>query len=329
MGNFCENQCKSVVNSIRNPQSAIRNRMKYHVFFRTRRGGGGISYEVSKAEFIAVFEDYGIEILEEKPGRRRLLAKLAIPEEKIVELAENIGYTEAILRFREEPYSGEKLRSFKTSGRWCVGWMRRGNRKIEQKEVYVQDDEKRINCSPHERGFRIVKEGKLISAKGHKFHRGVSPLDAKFIYNISKINPGSNVLDPFAGFAGLILEARRRKIPIVASDIDLILSPGLSQATGGKCLICDARSLPFRTGYFDTVITEPPFHKKYFDAVIESMAELCRVIKPDGQLTLLVTDVMLPKIIEQLNSLGVKVESKYMLRRGGGMICYVLKAKLN
>lgn len=303
-------------------------RMKYNVFFRTSRGGSGIRYEVSKAEFIAVFEDYGLEITEEKPGRRRLLARLAIPEEKIAELAENLGYTEAILRFREEPYSGEKLESFSTSGRWRLGWLRRGNLKVEQKEIYVQDDEKRINRSPHERSFLIKKAGKLISAKGHKFHRGVSPLDARFIYNISKIDAESKVFDPFAGFAGLVLEARRRKISIVASDVDPILSPGLSRATGGKCLICDARALPFRPGYFDAVITEPPFQKKYFDDVIESMTELRRVVKSDGQLILLIVDAMLEKIVERLNELGAKVKSKYMLRRGSGMICYVLKVRL-
>ena len=118
--------------------------MKYQVFFRTRKGGGGINYEVSKAEFMAVFEDYGFEILEEKPSHCRLGTTLAIPEEKIVELAENLGYTEAILKVRDETYSGEKLESFKTSGRWWLGWMRRDNRKIEQKEVYVQNNENRI-----------------------------------------------------------------------------------------------------------------------------------------------------------------------------------------
>lgn len=306
--------------------------MKYHIFFRTRRGGSGISYEVAKAEFLAIFDDYVLEFLEEKPGRRRVLVKLAISEEKIIELAENLGYTEAILRFREESYSGEKLVSFRGSGRWYVGWMRRGDQKIEQKEVYVQNDKKRLEHSPHERNFCIKKDGKLISAKGHKFHRGVSPLDAKFIYNISNLflplNPSSEVLDPFAGFAGLVLEARRREISIIASDIDPILSPGLSEATGGKCLICDARYLPFRDHHFDAIITEPPFHEKYFDAVIESMAELCRVLKPKGQLILLITDVMLPKIVEQLNSLDVTIGSKYMIRRGGGMICYVVKGKM-
>lgn len=301
--------------------------IKYRVFFRTSRGGSGILYEVSKAEFIAVFADYGLEILSEKPGRRRLLAKLAIPEEQIVELAKNLGYTEALLRFREEPYLGEKLEHFHTSGRWRVGWLRRGELKVEQKEIYVQNNEKRIKCSPHKRSFLIRKEGELLEAKGHKFHRGVSPLDAKFIYNIAKINAESKVLDPFAGFAGLVLEARRRDISIIASDIDPILSPGLSQATNGKCLICDACNLPFRPGYFDAVVTEPPFKKKQFDAVIESMAELCRVVKPDGQLILLITDAMLDKVVKRLDELEFAVVSKYMLRRGSGMICQVLKAR--
>jgi len=299
--------------------------MKYNVFFRTSRGGSGIPYEVSKAEFIAVFEDYNVRILEEKPGRRRLLANLSISEEKIIELAKNLGYTEAILTFQEEPYLGEKLQSFNTSGRWRVGWMRRDVLKIEQKELYVQNNKKRISRSPHERDFLIKKDGELIQAKGHKFHRGLSPLDAKFIYNISKISPGAKVLDPFAGFAGLILEARRRMLKSIASDIDAILYPGLSEATDGKCVICDARNLPFQTAYFDAIVTEPPFHSKYFDSVVESIAELYRVVKPDGKLTFLITDAMLPKIAEQFQNCGMIIEAKYMLRRGGGMNCYVVK----
>lgn len=302
-------------------------RMKYNIFFRTSRGGSGILYEVSKAEFVAVFEEYGLEILSEKPSRRRLLARLNIPEKKIVELAENLGYTEAILRFREEPYLGEELQSF-SSGRWRVGWLRRGEQKVEQREVYVQNEKKRLNRSPHERSFLIRKDGEFIKAKGHKFHRGVSPLDAKFIYNISKVDVNSKVLDPFAGFAGLVLEARRRNIEIFASDVDPILYPGLAEATAGKCLISDARRLPFISDFLDAVITEPPFQKKYLDAVIESLSEFCRIVKNNGKLVLLITDAMFDKTVHRLSELGVTVDSKYMIRRGGGMICYVVKANL-
>jgi len=298
--------------------------MKYQIVFRTSRGGAGIDHDVAKAEFITVFGRCGLEILEDMYGRHRMLVFLNLSSERIASLGSNLGYTQAIVHLHEEPYFGEEL-STKSKGRWYVGWARRGDLKTLYTEIYVQDEEDRLRCSPDKRGFLIEKEGQLLEAKGHKFHRGLSPLDAKFMFNISQLEIGDLILDPFAGFGGIVLEGRRRGFPIVASDIDAILRPGLAEASSGKCAICDANYLPFPANSFDVIITEPSFRRIHRERTLTALVELRRVLKPYGRMTLLISEDMCDSVMEILTRLGGALRSKYMLRRHGGLRCYVLR----
>ena len=303
-------------------------KMKYQIVFRTSRGGLGINHETAKAEFLAVFSRYGLEILEDLHGRRRMVVHISLPPEHIVLLGPNLGYTQAIIHLHEEPYLGEELSPTK-KGRWYVGWARRGDLKVLFTETYVQDEEARLSNSPDQRGFLIEKAGQIFQAKGHKFHRGLSPLDAKFMFNISQLdlhNVSSNViLDPFAGFGGIVLEGRRRRFSIVASDIDETLRPGLAEASGGKCVICDANHLPFPTASFDAIVTEPSFRRIHREATLAALPELRRVLKPYGRMTLLISEDMYDAVAEILMRLSGILTSKYLLRRHGGLKCYVLR----
>ena len=298
--------------------------MKYQIVFRTKRGGGGIEHEVAKAEFIAVFSKYGVEIVRDMCGRHRIWVNLSLPPERVAKIAPNLGYTLAILQIREEPYLGEKL-SPKKTGSWYLGWIRLGDVKIHFSEVYVQDEEARLKASPHNRAFLIEKDGTLIEAKGHKFHRGLSPLDAKFMLNIAQLAPDMLIFDPFAGFGGIVLEAKERRLNIVASDIDVILSPGLKNASGGKSVICDASHLPFSTALFDAVVTEPSFHQRHRQSTLNSLPEIRRVLKPHGSMVLLISEGMCDAMMVILTELGGRLTAEYKLRREGGLMCRVLR----
>ena len=302
--------------------------MKYQIVFRTSRGGLGIDHEIAKAEFLAVFSRYGLEILEDLYGRHRMVVRISLPPERISSLGPNLGYTQAIIHLHEEPYLGEEL-SPEKKGRWYIGWARRGELKVLFTETYVQDEEARLSNSPDQRGFLIEKEGSIIKAKGHKFHRGLSPLDAKFMFNISQLdshNELSNViLDPFAGFGGIVLEGRRRGFSIVASDIDETLRPGLAEASDGKCVICDANHLPFPTTFFDAIVTEPSFHRIHRESTLTALSEIRRVLKPYGRMTLLISEDMYDAVTEILIRLSGMLTSKYLIRRQRGLRCYVLR----
>ncbi len=305
--------------------------MKYQIIFRSARGGVGIEYEVAKAEFLAVFRKYGLDIAREMRGRHRLWVSLSLQPECMSEIAQNLGYTLAILQMHEEPYLGEHLPP-KPTGRWYLGWRRLGNLKIHFSEVYVQDEDERLKNSPHNRGFLIEKNGTLIQAKGHKFHRGLSPLDAKFMFNIAQLSPGTKrsfapgelIFDPFAGFGGIVLEASRRRLNIVASDIDMSLSPGLKRASDKKCVICDAAHLPFPTALFDAVVTEPSFRRIHRQSTLHSLPDIRRVLKPHGRMVLLISEDMYDAVTAILKKLGGKLSSEYKLRRQGGLMCRVL-----
>jgi hypothetical protein len=269
-----------------------------------------------------------LEILEDLPARRRLIVHLSLPSERIISLGSNLGYTQAIIHLHEEPYLGEKL-SPERKGRWYAGWARRGESKVLFTETYVQDEEDRLSNSPDQRDFPIEKEGQTITAKGHKFHRGLSPLDAKFMFNISQLDApnasGNLLLDPFAGFGGIALEGGRRGFAIVAADIDETLRPGLAEASGGKCVICDANHSPFPTASFDAIITEPSFRRRHRESTLTALPELRKLLKPYGRMTLLISKDMYNDVTEILTPLGGTLTSKYLIRRHGGLRCYVLR----
>lgn len=293
---------------------------RYLIFLRRSRGGCGIPYETAKAELMALFKEHVLDIPEEFWTKHRLLAVMDLPPNKVVQKAKLSGYIEAILSVREEPYMGEELHA-QPKGRWLVGWVRIGDRRRFQREIYLQDDEERLRLSPDRRPFKVEVNGRVIPARGHKHHRGLSPLDARFLLNLAGLSGDELILDPFAGFGGIVLEARRRGLRIIASEIDPALRLGLKEVSGGMCTIADARRLPFKSGSFDAVVTEPPYRREQRRVVIEAMGELCRVSKEGGTIVILASEAMTEDLIERLEELGRRLRESYPVRRHGGLMC--------
>lgn len=297
---------------------------KYQVFFRTSRGGSGIEYETAKAEFLSVFGEQRIQVTWDISARRRMEIVMAdLSAQEIQHRAKKLGYTQGIVGVHEELYRGEDLLSYRT-GRWAVGCIRRGEMKLQLTEIYRQDEEKLLEEAPHNRMFFIEQDGEVKEAKGHRYRRGLSPTDAKFMLNIAKLQGDELILDPFAGLGGILMECRKRNLQAFGGDIDHILRPGLARMAGNKIAMLDARQLPFKNDTFHIIITEPPFDTRYRQAVLDSMTELLRVVKSDGKIVLLIAHDMHDQINTCMIGLKFQLQEDYILRRHGGLICHVL-----
>jgi 16S rRNA G966 N2-methylase RsmD len=296
----------------------------FQVFFKTKKGGHGISYDTAKAEFLSVFRNYVTEILLELPAKMRLHISIEASNDNIARLAEKLGYTYGILSAHEEPYLGEELHSHNTA-RWVVGWIRFHDTKIHLTEIYRQDKKELLDSAPHQRIFYVEKDGEVKQAKGQRRKRGVSPSDAKFILNISELNGDEVILDPFAGIGGLVIECLSRGLKVFASDLDPVVRPGLAHVTNNRCALADARELPFRDGIFDVIITEPPFSTRFRQSVMDSLPELCRMIKPDGKIVLFIAQDMYDGITTYMAEIGFHLVRDFTLRRNDKLISHVLK----
>ena len=297
---------------------------KYQVFFRTSRGGSGIEYETAKAEFLSVFGEQRVEVTRDISVRMRMeITAVKLSEEEISRSAELLGYTQGIVSVHEEPYNGEELNWRKTQ-RWAVGWIRKRNMKLLLAEIYRQDEEKRMKEAPHNRVFLIERDGEIKAAKGHRYRRGLSMLDARFMLNMAKLRGDELILDPFAGLGGILMECRQRGLRVFGGDVDLVLRPGLAEVSHNRCVMADARQLPFRDGIFNAVITEPPFDIRYRQAVLDSMSELKRVVRPDGKISLLIAHDMHEAIADCMTGSGFRLVDDFILRRHGKLISHVL-----
>jgi 16S rRNA G966 N2-methylase RsmD len=242
--------------------------------------------------------------------------------DEIASLAENLGYTQGITSVHEEPYQGEELHSRKT-GRWVVGWLRKGDKKLHLTEIYRQDENKRLEGSPDKRVFLIERDGQVKPAKGHRYRRGVSSVDTRFMVNIAELRGDEIILDPFAGIGGILIECRRRNLRVFAADVDPVLRPGLAQFSGNRCAIADARQMPFKDNTFHVIITEPPFGTRYRQAVLDSMAELRRVARE--KIILLIAQDMHQQIIDCMAGSGFLLVRDFTLRRHSKLISQVLR----
>jgi hypothetical protein len=264
-----------------------------------------------------------VEVLREIPSRMRMEVSIdGLSTDEIASLAENLGYTQGITRVHEELYRGEELHSRKT-GRWVVGWLRRGDKKLHLTEIYRQDESKRLEESPDKRIFLIEKDGQVKPAKGHRYRRGVSSVDTRFMVNIAGLRGDEIILDPFAGIGGILIECRRRNLRIFAADVDPVLRPGLAQFSDNRCAIADARQLPFKDNIFHVIIAEPPFGTRYRQAVLDSLAELRRVVRE--KIILLIAQDMYEGIMGCMANSEFHLVRDFRLRRHSKLISHVLR----
>ncbi|MDD1707620.1 MAG: methyltransferase domain-containing protein [Methanoregulaceae archaeon] len=93
------------------------------------------------------------------------------------------------------------------------------------------------------------------------FHPGVMmPRLARALVNISLVNHGERLLDPFCGTGGIVLEASMIGAEGIGSDIDrFMVSGSRTNVPGAEFVRADTGCLPFRDASIDAVVTDLPY----------------------------------------------------------------------
>jgi tRNA (guanine10-N2)-dimethyltransferase len=121
------------------------------------------------------------------------------------------------------------------------------------------------------------------------FHPGVMmPRMARTLINLTCVQPGDVILDPFCGTGGILIEAEMLGLLAAGSDFDPVMTSGSRQnITNSDLLLADAASLPFSNHSIDTVVTDFPYGQSVCIKKTDTMdnlydgalAEICRVLK--------------------------------------------------
>ena len=129
------------------------------------------------------------------------------------------------------------------------------------------------------------------------FHPGVMmPRMARALVNISLVNPGEWLFDPFCGTGGILIEASDVGAVAAGGDMDRVMVQGTrSNIPDARCFRSDACSLPVRSGCVDAVVTDLPYGQSV--AIMASgmeflyahaLEEIRRILKP-GHRAIIVT----------------------------------------
>ncbi|MDA0711076.1 MAG: methyltransferase domain-containing protein [bacterium] len=295
----------------------------YVVYFRRRRGTMGIPFDLALTELKVVFEPYGLKVDRQHVPKHRVWVSMDLHPKAVPQFANHLAYTEAILSQRIEAYGGGTIAPIRR-GRWVTGWVRQGDFQIYQEEVFVQDFAHRRKDSPDQQTYEIIKNGRRIQAKGYHARRALSALDARFLFNVAQLGEHTKILDPFAGFGGIVREGLRRNMKVFATDIDATLSMGLQDLTRHAYARANARALPFPSHTFDAVITEPPFHPRFHEAIYHALPELVRITRTNGKLVLLIAQNMLATLQGLCGQHFLKLTPIGTLPRDHGLRCPAL-----
>ncbi len=111
--------------------------------------------------------------------------------------------------------------------------------------------------------FSINRSGYDTRNPGKRdfFHPGVMmPRMARTLANIAGVQAGDQVLDPFCGTGGILIEIALLGAVAVGSDFDPLMVQGSRQnISHSSVLLADATQLPFQDHSIDSVVTDLPY----------------------------------------------------------------------
>lgn len=215
--------------------------------------------QAALAEAVAMLRDPGATALpggplSEQPG----VAWVGLPDPALREAAgrlPRLGYTASVsvLVPAEEAEPGDEP----------VRWRRRPHalRRLAEIDASLIRDR-----APDRRSFLLVcADGVARRVPGYRggrdplSHRALPATDARLLVNLVHDPARGRLLDPFAGAGGIVLEAAAGGWTVASADVDRALRYGLAELAWAHA-VADARALPFATGAFAAVATEPPYH---------------------------------------------------------------------
>ena len=124
------------------------------------------------------------------------------------------------------------------------------------------------------------------------FHPGVMmPLMARTMVNLTHVEPGQLLCDPFCGTGGMLLECDMMGIEAVGSDYDPEMLIGCRQnLPNGAYIRADATNMPYPNEAFDAIATDLPYGQSTtigadsIDTLYTgSLKEIRRVLKSGGR----------------------------------------------
>lgn len=121
------------------------------------------------------------------------------------------------------------------------------------------------------------------------FHPGVMmPRMARTLINLTCMQAGDIMLDPFCGTGGILIEAEMLGARSLGGDFDpLMVNGSMRNVTGSDLFLADATGLPFSSRTIDAVVTDFPYGQsvciKKTDTMdnlyADSLNEIRRVLK--------------------------------------------------
>ncbi|MCJ7443480.1 MAG: methyltransferase domain-containing protein [Methanotrichaceae archaeon] len=141
------------------------------------------------------------------------------------------------------------------------------------------------------------------------FHPGVlMPRLARALVNISRVRSGENLLDPFTGTAGILIEACLMDIRGIGIDIRKMLIKGAKEnleALDSNLIQGDAKLLPFKDGCIDGAVSDIPYGRSAQirarskeELIQRCLFELYRILKSNKRL-IIVADEPIDSYIEK------------------------------
>jgi len=158
--------------------------------------------------------------------------------------------------------------------------------------------------------FSINRSGYDARNPGKRdfFHPGVMmPRMARTLANIAGVQTRDQVLDPFCGTGGILLEAELLGATPIGSDFDPLMVKGSRQnVLNASLMLADATQLPFQDHSIDSVVTDLPYGQsvciKKADTMdnlyANALDEIARVLK-SGRRAVVVTHKDISAIARQ------------------------------
>lgn len=244
---------------------------------------------VAQAEALRLLVGLGPRVLDRGPlVEERVRLWIALPLAEAVEAARrfaSLGYTERVDALL--PIDAPEL-PFPSSG--VIRWNRQPLKRLE----LVREDPRVIRESaPDQRTFLLeLSDGAVRPIRGYRGSpgalekRGLSTTDARVLTNLVFRPALGRFLDPFAGTGGIALAARASGWTVTTADIDPRLRFGLQKISGDH-IVADARKLPLDSSSVDAIATEPPFDVSQGEMLLDALAEMSRILRPQRLLSIL------------------------------------------